>query len=36
MFKPATSAGYQPKYTSSNGDYWYKEYLRGGEGFIIL
>lgn len=31
MFKTATSAGYQPKYTSPNGDYWYKEDLRGGE-----
>ena len=31
MFKTATSAGYQPKYTSPNGEYWYKEDLRGGE-----
>lgn len=31
MFKTAASAGYQPKYTSPNGDYWYKEDLRGGE-----
>ena len=31
MFKPTTSAGYQPKYTSPNGAYWYKEDFKGGE-----
>ena len=31
MFKTSTGAGYQPKYTSPNGSYWYKEDLRGGE-----
>lgn len=31
MFKTSTGAGYQPKYTSPNGGYWYKEDLRGGE-----
>ena len=31
MFKTSTGAGYQPKFTSSDGCYWYKEDLRGGE-----
>lgn len=31
MFKPTAKLGYQPKYTSPNGGYWYKEDLRGGE-----
>lgn len=31
MFKTSTGKGYQPKYTSPNGGYWYKEDLRGGE-----
>lgn len=33
MFKTTASAGYQPKYTSPNGGYWYKEDLKGGEAF---
>ena len=36
MFKASTGKGYQPKFTSPKGGYWYKEDLRGGEGFIIL
>lgn len=31
MFKTSTGVGYQPKFTSSDGCYWYKEDLRGGE-----
>lgn len=31
MFKVQSTQGYQPKYTSPNGGYWYKEDLRGGE-----
>lgn len=31
MFKPTSKLGYQPKCTSPNGCYWYKEDLRGGE-----
>jgi hypothetical protein len=31
MFKPTSSLGYQPKYTSPKGGYWYKEDSRGGE-----
>lgn len=34
MFKTSTGAGYQPKYTSPNGSYWYKEDLRGGEALV--
>lgn len=36
MFKPTSRLGYQLKHTSPKGGYWYKEDLRGGEGFIIL
>lgn len=31
MFKPTTKLGYQTKFTSPKGGYWYKEDLRGGE-----
>lgn len=31
MFKPTSKLGYQPKYTSPKGGYWYKEDLKGGE-----
>lgn len=31
MFKVQSTQGYQPKYTSPNGGYWYKGDLRGGE-----
>lgn len=31
MFKSASRLGYQTKYTSPNGGYWYKEDLRGDE-----
>ena len=31
MFKPTSRLGYQTKFTSPNGGYWYKEDLRGGE-----
>ena len=31
MCKPTTKLGYQPKYTSPKGGYWYKEDLKGGE-----
>lgn len=31
MFKIQSTQGYQPKFTSSDGCYWYKEDLRGGE-----
>lgn len=31
MFKPTSKLGYQQKYTSPKGGYWYKEDLRGGE-----
>lgn len=31
MFKPTSNLGYQPKYTSPNGGYWYKVDLKGGE-----
>ena len=31
MFKASTGKGYQPKWTSSDGQYWYKADLRGGE-----
>ena len=31
MFKVQSTQGYQHKYTSPNGGYWYKEDLRGGE-----
>jgi len=34
MFKVQSTQGYQPKYTSPNGGYWYKEDLRGGEAFV--
>jgi hypothetical protein len=34
MFKPTSSLGYQPKYTSPNGGYWYKEDFKGGEAFV--
>lgn len=31
MFKPTSRLGYQPKYTSPKGGYWYKEDFKGGE-----
>lgn len=31
MFKPTSRLGYQTKFTSPNGGYWYKEDFRGGE-----
>lgn len=31
MFKPTSRLGYQTKFTSPNGGYWYKEYFKGGE-----
>lgn len=31
MFKPTSRLGYQPKYTSPNGGYWYKEDFKCGE-----
>lgn len=31
MFKPTSRIGYQTKFTSPKGAYWYKEDLRGGE-----
>ena len=31
MFKTSTGAGYQPKFTSSDGAFWYKTDVRGGE-----
>ena len=31
MFKPTSRLGYQPKYTSPKGGYWYKEDFRSGE-----
>lgn len=31
MFKTSTGAGYQTKFTSPNGGYWYKEDFKGGE-----
>lgn len=31
MFKSTSRLGYQPKYTSPNGGYWYKEDFKGGE-----
>lgn len=31
MFKVQSTQGYQPKYTSPNGGYWYKEDFKGGE-----
>lgn len=31
MFKTSTGAGYQPKFTSSDGNFWYKRDVRGGE-----
>jgi hypothetical protein len=31
MFKVQITQGYQPKYTSPNGGYWYKEDFKGGE-----
>lgn len=31
MFKASTGKGYQPKWTSSDDQYWYKADLRGGE-----
>ena len=31
MFKASTGKGYQPKWTSPDGQYWYKADLRGGE-----
>lgn len=31
MCKPTTKLGYQPKYTSPKGGYWYKEDFKGGE-----
>lgn len=31
MFKSISRLGYQPKYTSPNGGYWYKEDFKGGE-----
>jgi hipA-like C-terminal domain len=31
MFKAQSTQGYQPKHTSEDGCYWYKEDLRGGE-----
>lgn len=31
MFKTSTGAGYQPKFTSSDGTFWFKEDVRGGE-----
>lgn len=33
MFKSASRLGYQTKFTSPKGGYWYKEDLRGGEAF---
>ena len=33
MCKPTTKLGYQPKYTSPKGGYWYKEDFKGGEAF---
>lgn len=33
MFKPTSKLGYQQKYTSPKGGYWYKEDLKGGEAF---
>lgn len=32
MFKASTGKGYQPKWISSDGQFWYKADLRGGEG----
>lgn len=31
MFKTSTGAGYQPKFTSSDSSFWFKEDVRGGE-----
>lgn len=31
MFKTSTGVGYQPKFTSSDGNFWYKRDVRGGE-----
>lgn len=31
MFRVQSIQGYQPKYTSPNGGYWYKEDVKGGE-----
>ena len=31
MFKTSTGAGYQPKFTSSGSNFWYKRDVRGGE-----
>ena len=33
MFKPTSRLGYQQKFTSPNGGYWYKEDLKGDESF---
>lgn len=33
MFKPTSKLGYQQKYISPKGGYWYKEDLKGGEAF---
>ena len=34
MFKTATGAGYQPKFNSSDGAFWYKKDVRGGEALV--
>lgn len=34
MFKTSTGAGYQPKFTSSDGAFWYKQDVKGGEALV--
>lgn len=34
MFKPTSRLGYQTKFTSPKGGYWYKEDLTGGEALV--
>ena len=34
MFKASTGKGYQPKFNSSDGAFWYKKDVRGGEALV--
>ena len=34
MFKPTPRLGYQTKFTSPKGGYWYKEDFKGGEALV--
>lgn len=34
MFKPTSRLGYQTKFTSPKGGYWYKEDFKGGEALV--